>query len=262
MRTLSSTIGLISLGFALVTGGCAAGATGAGASVNEVNGAKGMELADLALDAATGTLSFHYGIGGGCASHTAKTSVELVEASEGLVAKVNVVDVASAPDFCEAFLHIAGTANLRALISTEATRRGLDVANRSVAIDLPFARTSVEAREGRAAEASGVRRETSGLTHLALDAAGQLSFAYTTGGGCADHRGEATVELASGTSGVVAKVRVHDVSSAPDMCEALLFIEGKADLHALIVEAAKASGAQVEGRSLTIELPRASLSLR
>lgn len=255
---------LASLTLALLTG-CAASASGTGApssSESEANASEGVELRDLALDSRTGTLSFHYGIGGGCASHTAKTSVQLTQANEGLVAKVKVVDVSSEPDFCEAFLTIAGTADLKELIAAEAKVQGIDVTNQRVALDLPFARTSVQPREVPAKESAPVKTPVSDVTHVSLDGAGQLAFSYVTGGGCAEHQGVASVELAPDASGsVTVKVSVVDESSAPDFCEALIGVEGQADLHALITEAAKASGLAVEGRSLMIELPRASLDL-
>lgn len=246
---------------ALVTVGCAAG-TAVSSSADEVVAGSGVALRDLALDPATGTLAFHYTVGGGCAEHTPKTTVALTEANGGLLATVTVSDVSSAPDGCEALLTLGGEADLKALVATEAARQGFAVANRRVVLDLPSARTTVEPREDRLVPIAGaVRAEVEHLSRVALDANGQLSFAYTTGGGCAEHKGAARVELASTAAGIVAKVVVEDVSPAPDFCEAIVGVESTADLSALISEAGRASNLAVDFRAVTIELPNAALDL-
>ena len=246
---------------ALVMGGCAAG-TAVSSSADEVVAGGGIALNDLALDPATGTLSFHYTVGGGCAEHTPKTTVALTEANAGLLATVTVTDESPAPDGCEALLTLGGEADLKALVSAEAARQGLDVASRRVVLDLPSARTTVEPREDRLVPVAGaVRADVEHLSQVALDASGQLSFAYTTGGGCAEHKGAARVDLASTAAGIVAKVIVEDVSPAPDLCEAIVGVQGTADLSALIGEAGRAANIAVDYRSVTIELPNAALDL-
>jgi hypothetical protein len=215
---------------------------------------------NVALDPRTGQLSFSYGTGGGCASHTARTSVALTRTASGIVAKVSVHDVSPRPDFCEAFLTIEGTANLKTLISAEAARAEIPVAGRQVVIELPRASLSVrEAAEVKPA-AGKFRSAVSDLSSMSLDGEGTFSFSYRTSGGCAEHEGVASVDLVRSAEGLRAKLKVEDVANAEDFCEALIGVEGSADVHSLIAAAARVSGEEVDGHLVAIELPRPTLN--
>jgi hypothetical protein len=258
---LSSFVGLASILVSGMLAGCAADAAPGMATENVEVAHPINALRDVALDPRSGELSFSYGTSGGCASHTARTSVALTRTPGGVVAKVSVHDVSPRPDFCEAFLTIEGRADLKNLISAEARRAGIPVAGKQVAIDLPRALVSVRSAEEVKPAAGSFRSAVSELSTMALDADGTFSFSYRMGGGCAEHTGVASVDLVRSSEGLRAKLKVEDVADGEDFCEAIIGVEGSADVHALIATAAKKSGEEVEGRLVTVELPRPTLSL-
>jgi hypothetical protein len=248
---------LVSSGLA----GCAADA-GPSTATDDVEVAHPIDgLRDVALDPRTGQLTFSYGTGGGCASHTARTSVALTRTPDGVTAKVSVHDVSPRPDFCEAFLTVEGRADLKTLISAEARRAGIPVAGQRVAIDLPHASVSVRSAEEVKPAAGSFRSAVSELSTMALDGEGTFSFSYRTGGGCAEHEGVASVDLVRAEGAFRAKLKVEDVANAEDFCEAIIGVQGSANVHALIAAAARKTGQEVDGRQVTVELPRPTLSL-
>jgi hypothetical protein len=244
--------------------GCAAGEDGAPPQSFDVSASHATPidgLSRVAFDRQTGRIDFAYAIGGGCADHHGVASVELVPRDGGLVAKVNVSDVSSAEDFCEALLSIEGSADLGTLIAEASAKSGEKLSGQTIRVELPAAQ--LQARSGGAAAtqpsapaSKEVVTPIESLTSLSLDpASGALAFAYVIGGGCAEHRGAPRVELSKTASGPVARVRMFDVSSAEDPCEALVGVSGSADLQALVAEAAAASGQAVAGQRLVVELP-------
>jgi len=247
----------------LLVAGCAAPASPS-TTTDDVEVAHPIEaLADLALDPESGELSFSYGTGGGCEPHAAKTSVALAREPSGLVARVTIVDTSPRPDFCEAFLTVSGKADLKQLIAAEAQRCATPVAGQRVALALPGASVSLRADAAETKPSAGaVKTRVRELRTMALDRAGTFDFAYVTGGGCATHVGVASVDLVRAPDGgITAKLQVEDVASAFDPCEALVGVEGKADVHALIATAARAAGTSLDGQRIRVELPRPALEL-
>lgn len=82
-----------------------------------------------------GQFDFSYRTGGGCQEHTGQVSVELTPDDFGTRAKVTVLDVTPAPDFCEAFIGVIGSVNLAELIAAEAKRKGIE--GNSFVVELP-----------------------------------------------------------------------------------------------------------------------------
>jgi hypothetical protein len=250
------------LGLAIAVGamGCSEASSsedstgGAQAQTDAREGTPISAVSTLSVDA-SGKLGFSYTVGGGCAEHTptAKVTVATGESS----GTIKISDVTSAPDFCEALLHPKGTADLGALVSEARS----DLAGRRITLSLPQVALEASGSPSTTPVVPGaVRHEVSDLGTVSVDQDGKLTFGYTTGGGCSQHTGVASVELTETPEGRVAKVKIFDESPAEDFCEALVPVEGTADLQTLIADAAKAAGTNVSGRRLTVELPNISFT--
>ncbi|MCO5113686.1 MAG: hypothetical protein M9899_05880 [Bdellovibrionaceae bacterium] len=77
-------------------------------------------------------LTVGYRIGGGCATHETRISVELVKLADPNdyfsrnVFEVKVFDVTPNPDYCEALLYPTYKVNLKDMIQAEAQKKGLN----------------------------------------------------------------------------------------------------------------------------------------
>jgi len=217
----------------------------------------------LALDRASGKLTYSYVIGGGCAEHKSTAEVELSESASGLVAKVKVFDVASGEDFCEALLSLDGTADLQALIADAASKKKLDIRGKRVTVDLPDSSLEVRRAATGDAPAAAGGEPISTLSSLKLDpGTGRLDVGYVTGGGCQEHTPVVRVKLVKTAAGVQVDVDVHDSSPSPDFCEALISVNGSVDLSALIAQEAKKTGQALDGQTVTLELPHVELEAK
>lgn len=101
-----------------------------------------VDLSLVTFDATSGKLEYGYRLSGGCASHAPLTRVELTEPRPGsfapVLAKVSIVDVASAPDSCEALIHRSGDEDLRSLIADAAlSARRDDLSGKTIDVELP-----------------------------------------------------------------------------------------------------------------------------
>jgi len=262
-RTVSLTLGAAAL-LAAASGCSAAERTSASEAdvTGDVTGERGVvvPLSSLSVDGTSGQLAFSYSTGGGCAEHKPEAALTLAEGEFSWAATVTVSDVASAPDYCEALLHLDGTADLHRLITSAAEREGTDLTGQAVSVRLPALSLVVGTSAGAPAAAPrGAPLED--MSSMSFDpGTGRLSFGYRIGGGCATHTPATSVELEKRDEYTyVAKLRVFDVPAAEDSCEALLSINGSADLPTLVADAAKAANVDLQGRTVTLELPAVSV---
>ena len=84
---------------------------------------------------------------------------------------------------------------------------------------------------------------------------GIAKFVYQTGGGCGEHHAISKVVVTKSADGsrITSAQLVIDDSNPNDFCEALLYIEGTADLNALLKQAA--GNLDIGGRTVIVKLP-------
>jgi hypothetical protein len=86
-----------------------------------------------------------------------------------------------------------------------------------------------------------------------------MEFSYTTGGGCQPHTAEVTVDMVQISKyETEVLVKVYDVTPAPDMCEALVPVNGSVNLADKIKQKAAETG--FAGSYFKITFPKAVLS--
>ncbi len=210
-------------------------------------------VSTLSIDG-EGKLAFGYSMGGGCAEHTPTAKIQL--ATGKLEGAIEITDVASGPDLCEALLYPQGEASIGALLSEAGKDK--DISGRRVTLSLPH--VAIQAGAGSnmpAPTPAAVRHEVRDISNLSIDRDGQLELSYRTGGGCAEHTAAISVELeeAPNGGGTIAKVKVFDETPTEDFCEAYIGVDGTADLPTLIGDAAKAAGKDLSNRRVVVELP-------
>lgn len=110
-----------------------------------------------------------------------------------------------------------------------------------------------------------VKNEVINLSEISFNGK-ELKVGYQMGGGCATHETRFELELiklhdpASDYYGnSVFKLKVFDVTSNGDMCEAIMYIEKTVDLKSMIQ--AEAKKLKIDNYEVDVEFPKASVNL-
>lgn len=99
------------------------------------------------------------------------------------------------------------------------------------------------------------KQEINALRTLSYDGE-KLVASYGVGGGCQEHRTQVVVELDE--KSLQAKLRIYDITDAPDFCEAFLYLDFTVNLNQMIRDEAKKKG--LSANSFTVVLPKLEVS--